>query len=160
MSEILKNIVSFFKTRKITASVSPKIEVDYHYWGSNDDLVLALAEDWRKLRVELNNNPSCIKTQKWNDFYSDGMRAEVLTVDIEGVFMTLEGPSEPNPNFVKPQPRPIKSAEQQANESVDEIIRGTSIIPAITHCSDIKYRTLIAFLDASRQTSAKNVFVR
>lgn len=155
MSEVLKNIVSFFKTRLITAKVGPKIEIDYsgsNYYWALDDIALALAVEWKKLRAELNNNPSCIKKQKWNDYYSDGTRTEHLTVDIDGVVIELEGPHEPNSNFVKPPAEPIKSEEQRANEALDELIRSTSMMWAITHCSDMKHHTFIQFLNASRKT--------
>ena len=156
MTEVLKNIVSFFKTRLITAKISPNIEIDYStYYFANKDVALSLAEGWKKLRVELDNNPGCIKEQKWNDFYSDGTRTEKLTVDIEGVVMTLTGPHEPNPNFKKPPAEPVKSEEQRANEALDQLIQSTSVIWAITHCSDIKHDAFIQFLNANRTTTSR-----
>ena len=153
MSEVLGNIIRFFKTRKIEAKVGPKIEIDYHDWGVVDDVALALNEAWKKLRVELNNNPSYIKEHRWNEYSRDGKRREELTVEIEGVVMKLRGPYEPDPHFVRLPAEPKISDEQRANEALDQVIRSTSVIWAITHCSDMKHHAFIEFLNASRKTS-------
>jgi len=156
LSEKLKSIVSFFKTRKISAEVGPKIKVDYQTWFStNDDIALTLKAEWEKLRREIDANPTCIKEQKWHDYFTDGTRHEELTVDIDGVVLELEGPYYPNPNYKQPEPEPRISDEQKGNESIDNLLQRTHLIWAITHCSSLKFETFIDFVEATRKTRSK-----
>lgn len=156
MNDKLKNIVSFFKTRKISAEVGPEIEVDYHcYSSANDDVKLALKAEWEKLRKEIDANPACIKEQEWNEYFSDRTRQETLTVDIDGVVLELKGPYYPNPNYSEPEPKPRISDEQQGNECVDGLLKQTNLIWAITHCSSVKFETFIDFVEATRKTRTR-----
>ncbi len=149
---MLENIVNFFKSRLASVKISPRISIDYTSW--DDEIKLALKEQWEKLKEELKLHQNIIKEQKWSDGYSDGRRREDIVLEIDGVVMRLEGPYYPDPNYNRP-PIIIKTEEQQGNESIDHLITGTSMVQAITHCTELKFKTFIDFLKATR-TANKN----
>lgn len=146
----LENIVNFFRSRLTSLKISPNISVDYNSW--DDQIKLALKEQWEKLKEELRLHPNIIKEQKWSNGYSDGSRRENIVLDIEGVIMQLEGPYYPDPHYEHP-PIIIKTEEQKGNESIDGLITGTSMVWAITHCTELKFNTFMDFLKATRTTN-------
>lgn len=154
MSEKLKSIVSFFRTRQISAKIRPKIQVDYEKWDYNDSVALALKNEWEALRKEIDANPSCIQKQEWSTWGSK-MRQEKLTIEIEGVTLDLEGPHYPDPNYKSPEPEPIMSDEQRGNEAIDSSLHQTNLIWAITHCSSLKFEAFIDFVEATRKTRTR-----
>lgn len=154
MTGILDNIVGFFKTRQIIARVNPEIKVSYDRWDYEQDVAIALKKEWEKLKEEIDKNPSCIKVRKLNR-YREGMVQEELTAEIEGVMLHLTGPYYPDSEYTPRPPEKPKSTIERGNEAVDELVRNTTIIWAITHCSDYKFSTLLEFLRATRMGAYK-----
>jgi hypothetical protein len=151
MSKIVRDIVQFFKTRKISAAVSPTIKVSYEHWTSfneTPDVEEALKKAWEGLRSQL--EASQIKKQEWNT-YREGYKQEELLVDIEGVLMELEGPYYPDPEYKPRSPEPLKTTEQSANETLDTLLQRTDVLWAITHCSNEKFYAFINFLKATKE---------
>lgn len=152
---MFENVVKFFKTRQISAKVSPEIRINYDVSYSNDDVSLALKKEWEGLRKEIGLNPSCIKKQDWKD-YRTGQKQEALTVEIDGILLKLEGPYYPDSDYKKPEPQRAKTAEEQANEGVDEFVGSGCFIWNLTHCSQFKFNSLISFLEATRASRSKD----
>ena len=150
MTDILRNVVQFFKSRRTTATFGPKITVDYGLWTYNEDLKSAMKKQWEKLREELDLHPECIKEREWLR-YREGERKEELTVELEDVVIKLIGSYYPDPDYQPAKPEPIKSEQERGNEAVDQLIRSTTMIWAITHCSWRKFEALINFLRATRE---------
>lgn len=151
---MFESIVKFFKTRVTPINIQPKIEVDYHSY--DEDIEIILKKEWESLRKEINQEPSIIKKQEWNSGYSDAKRREKLTVEIDGVLLQLEGPYYHDPDYKKPEPQRAKSEEEHGNERVDEMIGNHSFIWGLTHCSQFKFNTLIAYLEATRASRPKD----
>ena len=155
MTDILSNVVQFFRSRKVAANVWPEIRVDYDRSYIWDEAVkVVLREQWEQLRAELAKNPSVIKSQGWNE-YREGQRQEELVLEIEGVNFKIHGPYYPNPAYQRPTPPPPKTPEQQGNETIDNFLQSTNILWGLTHCSDDKFNTLIEFMRATRRSGLK-----
>lgn len=151
MSDTLKKIAGFLRSRRAEVTVGPDIEISYRVYARNEDVKLALKIQWEKLLKELDLHPRCIKERKWQSYSSDGTRHEEITIDIEGVIMKLSGPYYPDPDYEPAKPKPIKSEQERANESIDELITRTNTLWAITHCGWRKFEALINFLKATRE---------
>lgn len=147
---VFGSIVDFFKARTVEAKIQPEITVDYKFYGSIPSVQTALKEEWEGLRDQIDDNPSCIVSQKWYEYDYNEDRSEELTVAIAGVTLRLRGPSYPNPNYVK-KPDIPKSETEIANERVDELIKNNGVW-AFSHCSKEKYQALIDFIRATRLT--------
>ena len=154
---MFETIVKFFKTRLVSAKISPEIKIDYDRYDDNHDANLALKKEWEGLRKEIDLNPSSIKKQDWQN-YRRGMKQEILTVEIEGVLLELEGPYYPDPDYKMPIPESQrrKTEEEIGNEGVDAIVGNYQFIQSLTHCSQFKFNTLIAFIEATRASRPKD----
>ena len=149
--------MEFFKTRKVSATVSPTLEVSYAHWTSFaeiPDVEQALKRAWEQLRKELDS--SQIKKQEWNK-YREGYKQENLLVEIEGVLMELEGPYYPDPDYKPRPPETPKTREQQGNELLDQLLIQTQMLWSITHCSNEKFYAFINFLKATRESSTQPI---
>lgn len=158
MNEKLENIVKFFKTRAISANISPKIEVNYRcrYWDFNADIITEkLKEEWEKLREELNANISCIKKQEWEDYGKE--KHEKLCVNIDGVIINLIGADYPNTDYVPLITKYVPTSDtERANRDIDDLIARNNILWCITHCSKDKYSALMEFIAATRRNASPN----
>ena len=158
ISKKLKDVVEFFKTRKITAEIGPRIKIDYDInWGYDHmpEVREVLRKEWEGLRAEL--DPSQIKKQKWSRF-TEGEKQEALTVEIGGAIIELEGPHYRDESYIQELkiPQIPKTDEQISNEQIDDLVHRTNILWAISHCSREKYRTMINFLNATRDSLGKS----
>ena len=151
MKDVLKGIADFLRSRRAEVTVGPSIKIDYHTYSWNKDVKLALKDQWEKLQQELNLYPRCIKERKWES-YGSGKRYEDITIDIEGVIMKLSGPQYPDPDYEKPEPEPVQTDEEKANEGMDQLLHQTSISWVMTHCSRSRFETFVEFLRSGRMT--------
>jgi hypothetical protein len=101
------------------------------------------------LLKEIEANPSAIKERKWGRAWS-GTHQEEITICLDGVTLSLLGPEYPDPNWQKPPIEPQKTELERGNEEIDQHIRQSNILWAITHCSSRKFDALIEFLKATR----------
>lgn len=154
---MFEKMVEFFKSRKVTALIQPKITVDYHPFSIlNDESVTAsLREQWENLLQEIiSSDTKIVKERKWFDYQET--RQEKITVEIDGVTLKLEGPYYPNPNYIKPIAQMPKSDIERANENIDAMVVHSDLLNIITHCSERKYEALIEFIKATRATRSTN----
>lgn len=155
MSNVLKSVASFFKSRRTNVTIGPRISVDYDIYTYVEDTKIAIKKQWEQLRKEIELHPECIQKQEWQR-YRKGERQEKLILELEEVVIELEGPYYPDPDYVPAKPEPPKLEKERADETVDALLQQTSLIWAITHCSELKYRRLIQFLEATRITGKRN----
>lgn len=149
---MFERIVQFFKARKVTTAIQPKIEVDYGYYSYYHEAIeLALKQQWEELLQELEAEPSLVKSREWSSYTtSDGKRHENIILEIDGVVLRLEGPYYADPDWKKPLPPTPKSEEQSANEAIDMAVARSDLLWAVSHCSQFKFNTFVQFIEATR----------
>jgi hypothetical protein len=150
---MFEKLVEFFQKRRVTTQIQPSIAVNYDPWSYDENVKLALKEQWEGLLKEL-ERASHIKERKWSSSFG-GKRRELIKVEIDGVIIDLTGSEYPDPEWKQPAPAGPKSDTERGNEDLDQLTQNSSLLWALSHCSDRKYEAYIEFVKATRATRSE-----